>query len=315
MTVSPCYSRFTEGLKAGLDNDTCVLNVRTPQRVVALSRTSVSVSWWPFQSLCRLHLTDSSNSHWCSLCQAIRYAGHTVVLSGVTLIVAYAALLFFPVSFITSIGSGAMLVMASCLVVNMTLTPALLLAIPGLFRVQMSLTWQPRPRLTCRRLPSEGVSQSVPTYVALSSTYEDDTDRNASTDMLASPNHGDGFDDEDITRTLSYRYVSALAKRPFVVVVGLLLVTVPMLYFMTRFKVTASSDAIHPRDTKVWESWSRYIDTFPAGTAWPYVVVSEPASGNPNPFLPEIVVNKTNALMLDIAARTCVLLRTCAGFT
>ena len=70
---------------------------------------------------------------------AMRYAGHTVVLSGVTLIVAYASLLFFPLDFIHAIGSGAMVVMGSCLLVNMSLTPAILLTFPSLLRRQWSL--------------------------------------------------------------------------------------------------------------------------------------------------------------------------------
>lgn len=81
--------------------------------------------------------------------ESVRYAGHTVVLSGVTLILAYMSLLLFDCSFIVAIGKGAVISMAACLTVNITFIPAMLLAFPRLFEKQGF--WGPCANSSCCR--------------------------------------------------------------------------------------------------------------------------------------------------------------------
>ena len=64
-----------------------------------------------------------------SLCTA----GHTVLVSGTTLAVAFAGLGFFPTTLLSSVGVGAACAVAVTVLVNLSLTPALLLACPGFF--------------------------------------------------------------------------------------------------------------------------------------------------------------------------------------
>ena len=68
----------------------------------------------------------------------LHFAGHTVVLSGITLCVAYGALVAFPATYIQTVGVGAAVTLGTCMAVNLTLVPSLLLVAPRFFRLRMS---------------------------------------------------------------------------------------------------------------------------------------------------------------------------------
>lgn len=63
----------------------------------------------------------------------LRTAGHVVFVSGTTLMLTFMGLVFFPLSFLQSVGVGAAFALLMCLVVNLNLTPVLLLTFPGFF--------------------------------------------------------------------------------------------------------------------------------------------------------------------------------------
>ena len=58
-------------------------------------------------------------------------SGHTILVSGLTLIVCLLGLLYFPIDLLSSMGLGAATAVFSCLVCNLTLVPTLLLAFPN----------------------------------------------------------------------------------------------------------------------------------------------------------------------------------------
>ena len=60
-------------------------------------------------------------------------AGHTVLVSGVTLMVCWLGLVFFPVSLLSSVGLAAAFAIFAAIVVNLTLTPVLLFTFPNFF--------------------------------------------------------------------------------------------------------------------------------------------------------------------------------------
>ena len=60
-------------------------------------------------------------------------AGHTVLVSGLTLALCWACLMFFPISLLSTIGMAAAINMVMCLLVNLTLAPCLLLQFPAFF--------------------------------------------------------------------------------------------------------------------------------------------------------------------------------------
>ena len=60
-------------------------------------------------------------------------AGHTVLVSGLTLMICWLGLCFFPVNLLSSAGLAAAMSIAAAIVVNLSLTPVLLLTFPNFF--------------------------------------------------------------------------------------------------------------------------------------------------------------------------------------
>ncbi|KNC53625.1 MmpL efflux pump [Thecamonas trahens ATCC 50062] len=70
-------------------------------------------------------------------------AGHTIVVSGLTLMVCFLGLVIFPLDLMVSTGVGCAVAIAITLLVNMSLTPALLLTFPSFFsRCIEPLSWR-----------------------------------------------------------------------------------------------------------------------------------------------------------------------------
>ncbi len=64
-----------------------------------------------------------------SVTNMMKYAGHTVLTSGLTITIALAGLLFFPLSIISAVGIGITLAIVLLLMTNLTFTPIFLLII------------------------------------------------------------------------------------------------------------------------------------------------------------------------------------------
>jgi hypothetical protein len=60
-------------------------------------------------------------------------AGHTVLVSGLTLMICWLGLCFFPVNLLSSAGLAAAMAIVAAIVVNLSLTPALLFTFPSFF--------------------------------------------------------------------------------------------------------------------------------------------------------------------------------------
>lgn len=64
-------------------------------------------------------------------------AGHTVLVSGLTLMICWLGLSFFPVNLLSSAGLSAAMAIAAAIFVNLSLTPALLFMFPNFFFQQL----------------------------------------------------------------------------------------------------------------------------------------------------------------------------------
>ncbi|ETO23763.1 hypothetical protein RFI_13414 [Reticulomyxa filosa] len=62
--------------------------------------------------------------------QMLAYSGHVVLLSGVVLMVSYFGLVFFPVAGMNTSGYGAVIAIACCIVINISLTASCILQFP-----------------------------------------------------------------------------------------------------------------------------------------------------------------------------------------
>jgi uncharacterized membrane protein YdfJ with MMPL/SSD domain len=63
----------------------------------------------------------------------MRYAGHTVLVSGVTLVACFLGMLFYPIVIMRTLGLCCSIAVGATLFVNLSLTPLMLLAFPAFF--------------------------------------------------------------------------------------------------------------------------------------------------------------------------------------
>lgn len=68
-----------------------------------------------------------------AICATMKTSGATILLSGVTILFAFVFLAFFPVNIVASMGIGSCVTMVMLVLVNLTLTPALLALFPDFF--------------------------------------------------------------------------------------------------------------------------------------------------------------------------------------
>lgn len=73
----------------------------------------------------------------------ISTAGHTVLVSGLTLAGCFLVLCVFPVNMLRTPGLGAGLAILCALATNLSLTPAMLLAFPNFFGASLRKSWLP----------------------------------------------------------------------------------------------------------------------------------------------------------------------------
>jgi uncharacterized membrane protein YdfJ with MMPL/SSD domain len=64
----------------------------------------------------------------------LSHAGHVISVSGLTLIVSFGAFIFFPINILSSSGLACVIALSFTLIVNLTLTPALLYQFNGFFQ-------------------------------------------------------------------------------------------------------------------------------------------------------------------------------------
>ena len=70
----------------------------------------------------------------------IRNVGHTILTSGVTLVSTFLGLLLFPIHSLQSVSIGASVAIVMCMVVNMTLVPAILCTKYGVYVLDLSMS-------------------------------------------------------------------------------------------------------------------------------------------------------------------------------
>ena len=93
--------------------------------------------------------------------RSLATAGHTVLVSGTTLAVAFAGLVFFPTTLLSSVGLSSAVAVCVTVLVNLSLTPALLLTCPNFFGnvkqgcVCCAPSWCPSDGLVASDMPLE----------------------------------------------------------------------------------------------------------------------------------------------------------------
>jgi len=219
----------------------------------------------------------------------LQTAGMTVLVSGLTLAASFVALLFFPISVISSLGIGCTLALLLVLAVNLSLVPALLLSFPAFFGAREPCCCGPLAALCRRRyadddspppLASLEEGGAAPQGPTLDSAFERLT---AATDQ-----GGDRRSALPAPEALScpqrfwWRLSGLTTRWPLnlLCVAALLGLTVPLGLTATTLATTDGWDQAIPRGSALGAAFERMGREFGAGHLNPYSILLRPRTGS-----------------------------------
>eukprot|EP00047_Mylnosiga_fluctuans_P005590 m.241395 g.241395 ORF g.241395 m.241395 type:complete len:828 (-) comp13839_c0_seq1:140-2623(-) len=174
-----------------------------------------------------------------SVIRMVESSGHTVLISGVTLSFCFAGLLLFPMELLSSLGVGCSICVAVAVLVNLTLTPSLVMIFPNFFS-NITMPWP-----CCRKAES---ADSAP----LMAGDDDDT-----------PYTERPSSERDYTKSSWYKFGVHVTNHPFIVlIVALGLVGYPA-YAGIEMKWTMNTLSYAPRNDEATTTFADLLDVFP----------------------------------------------------
>lgn len=217
-------------------------------------------------------------------------AGHTITVSGSTLAVCFLGQLFFPLDLLRSLGIGSAIAVSMTLIVNLTLTPALLLSFPRFFTAFCELRHVKqclRCRCTCptpavtgvddAHMYEPGASGAEPTAALLASgaanklpQYNTDVSSKHVPDLDAEWR----AENEAVRKSCWLRPARALHTWCGVVVIVLVLAAaIPCIMQLPHLKQTADPIEYTPRGTTATAAFVELEQYFSPGNMYPYTIV------------------------------------------
>lgn len=209
---------------------------------------------------------------------SLYHAGEVVFMSGMTLICCFIGMMGFPTQTVYMVGVGCTICLALALVINLTMTPALLLSFPNFFS-----TFQVLP--FCTR--SEGPAVEDP-LVEPASPMRDPNPR------------------EKIEKSYFYQSTRRFIKWPYVLLTLLipLALIAPAAVKVLDIKVSSSSDQISPRNSDSTAVMNRLRSSFPPGYMNPFYIVVESTNSAPNSIKSDAFFSKAALLVERLANQT-----------
>eukprot|EP00052_Salpingoeca_macrocollata_P014159 m.110734 g.110734 ORF g.110734 m.110734 type:complete len:873 (+) comp19202_c0_seq2:701-3319(+) len=205
-----------------------------------------------------------------SVVSMLRYSGHTVLVSGCTLMVCFLGLLFFPNVVFRSPGLGAALAIFITIASNLSLTPALLLLFDKFFaHCIVPFNWR-----TCRSASAQIVS----------ALNDGDDISDSHTLLQSSAEHSpyafdDLLGDFRLRRTAWFRFGRAVTRFPWLVAIVVLGLAVPCAIRAVNFHRSVSVEAFTPRSAAATTAYEDLSRDFGAGTIAPYYLIIVPPAG------------------------------------
>eukprot|EP00912_Choanoflagellata_sp_UC4_P001158 UC4_evm1s721 len=176
----------------------------------------------------------------------VRSAGHTILVSGLTLTVCFLGLVTFPNVLLSTIGLGASISVFITLIINLVLTPALLYTFSGFFS----------------RCASGCGSRDMGEYT------------NAID--IKVPLLNDPQSSKRSTRaTKWYFFADLVGNHPLLVIIITLGLSVPFAIHAFNFEKNASTSAFLPRSSRATTAYNDIAESFGAGILTPFELVVE----------------------------------------
>ena len=223
-------------------------------------------------------------------------AGHVVLLSGATLACTFILLLAFKQNFLQSVGYACGFVVIVAIIVNLTLTPALLLVLPCL-SVFSSLPYDKLTLSDCRMRFFTGVSRvstasnaSIPNIKVTVPAVEEAR----STTVIAST--------QTSSRSFWFKFAWAVTgpRSRWVVLAATALVTIPFLITVLKLVPTSDDTLIYLQGSSTLNTLHAIQSDFPIGALDPYEVIAD--TGVPGGVLTPAYYAAESALVAQILA-------------
>jgi len=245
----------------------------------------------------------------------LEHAGHTIIASGSTLICCFLGFLFFPLDLLKTVGIGASVAIASCLVVNLSLLPALMFVTgdrflkpsermaklccnepgnPGRYRMRST----PVPEEAAAVVESETAAENAKATIseaatepALSETQDlaepllantkNELVKKEEEDLLRAVEADTEEDIEDMRQSVWYRSGSYLLspKGPYVLL-GLLMVMAPFCYYWVETGNSLSFDLFLPKSCDSRDAYDDFGEDFGLGTLSTYKLIFDGSAEN-----------------------------------
>eukprot|EP00756_Hemistasia_phaeocysticola_P011159 Hpha_TRINITY_DN15094_c1_g1::TRINITY_DN15094_c1_g1_i1::g.123724::m.123724/K06994/K06994; putative drug exporter of the RND superfamily len=232
-----------------------------------------------------------------AVARMLHSAGHTIVVSGLTLSMCFFGLMFMQNDFMVSVGMGCGIVLLCVLAMNLIITPLLFLNFPNFFVRCLNKGVCCPPRLWC--CSEEGRSE-VKQNCCCGDDDESDTRVIWSIQEAEGASGASGEEEEsegeegkllDSTsngsvdrNSMWYRFGDYLVRGPWNVL-AVLVVVGSVFYcclFATTYKVTNNNMYYLPRDTDVQRAYQHMGETFGFGQVWSFqllLIPQHPVSG------------------------------------
>jgi uncharacterized membrane protein YdfJ with MMPL/SSD domain len=189
----------------------------------------------------------------CAVFQMLSASGHVVFLSGVTLVTTFLLLLAFPQNFLVSVGWCCSMAIISSILVNMSLTPSLLLAFESLSHFDP----YPTPKsFFCYVSPSRIEALSTPTAAS------------------AAPSEG-----VVSKRSVWFRISHAATSHSYLILLLTLGATAPFLWLLLKMAPVSDDTLIYLQGSPSLNSLNLLRQSFDEGVLNPYKIVAITSPG------------------------------------
>ncbi|MHA1347373.1 MAG: MMPL family transporter [Candidatus Heimdallarchaeaceae archaeon] len=168
--------------------------------------------------------------------QMSQHAGHTIMLSGLTLAITFLGLIFFPLELLSTIGLGSTVCIVTTLIVNLTLTPALLLTFGKFFS---KMKWYRK---------SKGIKEGE---------FEDYKKRDLANQA----------------KSIWYKISKFSTKYALVVILVIVVITIPISIQVFKFQRSIDFNQILPRGVDSREAYIAMQEDFAPGQVMPFYII------------------------------------------
>lgn len=223
----------------------------------------------------------------------LEHAGHTVLASGSTLCVCFMGMLLFPVMMLKSIGLGASVAIISALLVNLSLTPAILfttyvgdrLLHPNKYFAMLCCN-DPgsagRGNIKQKNTDDEGLNEA-PYDLMMSDEGGDLLEHELETPLdEIVVDVGEEVDTEDMKASIWYKMGKSLLnpKKGAICIVIILSFLIPIISFFPETIHSIGFDLIIPDDSAAYDTFLELSEVFGYGTMSPYSLIFDGTKSN-----------------------------------